>query len=211
MYVLDKNLSPSSRRNTNALPSNSVLVQEGEKKRTVYFVNEGVLRAFRSFEDGRRQITHFVFPVDFIGLIDGDYYTKSLEAVEPCVLSSFDSGKLDQLFQTVPDVREEFIKATREMLRTANFLQVMLGRLAPIEKVAAFLIYLHQRLSRDHTHVYIPMNRNDIADYLGLTVETVSRSFTKLRAQGVIKSMDKSSIEICEHSSLVQIAGIALG
>ncbi|WP_318580037.1 helix-turn-helix domain-containing protein [Ochrobactrum sp. AN78] len=100
-------------------------------------------------------------------------------------------------------------KETRNLLRRSNSLQVILGSLSSVEKLSCFILLLYQQ-KPESKFVPIAMPRQDIADFLGLTVETVSRSFTRLRKLGLIVSHDSGSIEICSVSALQQVAGIKL-
>lgn len=97
-----------------------------------------------------------------------------------------------------PKLKERLYQMTREALRTARDNQLVLGRLAPVEKLASFLLVLAARTEKrggKTNLVHLSMNRTDIADYLGLTIETVSRSFTKLKTQGLIQLIDSNTVE----------------
>ncbi|MCD4512084.1 helix-turn-helix domain-containing protein [Brucella pseudogrignonensis] len=188
---------------------NYTLINEGEKIIRVYTVNNGLLRAFRFLSDGRRQITHFLFPNDFVGLIDKNFYSKSIETVVPSELTSLSQIKLQEFLSNNEGAREALRKETRNLLRRSNVLQVILGRLSPIEKLSCFILLLHEKLSEANV-VRTPMPRQGIADFLGMTIETVSRSFTRLRKLGIIVLHDSNLIEICSVSALQQVAGITL-
>jgi len=185
---------------------NYSVVSEGDEIRRVYMVNSGMLRAFRFLSDGRRQITRFLFPNDLIGLIDNDSYSKSVETVVQSKLTSLSQSKLQEFISCNEGARLALQKETRNLLRRSNSLQVILGRLSSVEKLSCFILLLYQQKPLQQI-VHIPMPRQDIADFLGMTVETVSRSFTRLRRLGLIVSRDPSSIKICSVSALQQVAG----
>lgn len=193
------------------LDANEMLVEEGDPKRRVFSLTSGMLRIYTSLPDGRRQIAGFLVPGDYLGLADDDVYSQSAEAVVPSVLCAFSSKEMEALMVSFPRLRERLHQMTREALRTARDNQLVLGRLAPVEKLASFLLVLAARAEKRGEKanlVHLAMNRTDIADYLGLTIETVSRSFTKLKTQGLIQLLDANTVEILSRRSLAAVAGM---
>lgn len=193
------------------LAANEMLLEEGEPKRRVYSLTSGVMRIYTSLPDGRRQIAGFLFPGDYIGLADDEVYSQTVEAVIPSVLCAFSAREMDELMVQYPKLKERLYQMTRIALRTARDSQLVLGRLAPVEKLASFLLVLSARAEQRGeaaNPVHLVMNRIDIADYLGLTIETVSRSFTKLKTQGLIHLPDANTVEILSRRSLAAVAGI---
>ncbi|OYR08868.1 helix-turn-helix domain-containing protein [Brucella grignonensis] len=193
------------------LDANEMLVEEGEPKRRVFSLTSGMLRIYTSLPDGRRQIAGFLVPGDYLGLADDDVYSQSAEAVVPSVLCAFSSKEMEALMNSFPKLKERLHQMTREALRTARDNQLVLGRLAPVEKLASFLLVLAARAEKRGEKanlVHLAMNRTDIADYLGLTIETVSRSFTKLKTQGLIQLLDANTVEILSRRSLAAVAGM---
>lgn len=193
------------------LAANEMLVEEGEPKKRVFSLTSGMLRIYTSLPDGRRQIAGFLLPGDFIGLADDDTYSQTAEAVVPSVLCAFSAREMEGLMQRFPKLNERLYQMTRAALRAARDNQLVLGRLAPVEKLASFLLVLSSRIAKhggQPNPVFLAMNRTDIADYLGLTIETVSRSFTKLKAQGLIHLVDANTVEIISRRSLIAVAGL---
>lgn len=193
------------------LDANEMLVEEGQKKLRVYSLTSGILRLFNLLPDGRRQIAGFLFPGGYIGLADDGVYSQTVEAVTPAVLCGFAVKEMDSLMQEFPLLKERLFEMTRVALRQARDNQLLLGRLAPVEKLACFLMVLSVRAQERGelgNPVHLAMNRTDIADYLGLTIETISRSFTKLKTQGLIQLIDTNTIEIVSLRSLAAVAGI---
>ncbi|MFD1197588.1 helix-turn-helix domain-containing protein [Brucella gallinifaecis] len=193
------------------LDANEMLVEEGDHKRRVFSLTSGMLRIYTSLPDGRRQIAGFLVPGDYLGLADDDVYSQSAEAVIPSVLCAFSTKEMDELMEKFPKLKERLYQMTREALRTARDNQLVLGRLAPVEKLASFLLVLAARTEKrggKGNRVHLLMNRTDIADYLGLTIETVSRSFTKLKTQGLIQLLDANTVEIVSRRSLASVAGM---
>lgn len=194
------------------LDTNEMLVEEGEPKLRDYSLTSGMLRIYTSLPDGRRQIAGFLFPGDFLGLADDEVYSLSAEAVVPSALCAFSAKEMERLMERFPKLKERLDQMTRLALRTARDNQLVLGRLAPVEKLASFLLVLSARAEKrgekPTNPVHLLMNRTDIADYLGLTIETVSRSFTKLKTQGLIQLRDANTVEILSRRSLAVVAGL---
>ncbi len=193
-----------------ALDANQALVYEGDPRRRVYSLTAGMLRLSTLLPDGRRQITGFLMPGDYLGLADDDSYAQTAEAVAPSNLCGFPVAQMDALMQRFPRLKDRLYVMTREALRRARDNQIVLGRLAPVEKIASFLLVMARRAAdagRGSDTVALPMTRTDIADYLGLTIETVSRSFTKLKNQNLIQLPDPHHVKIVDQRSLEAVAG----
>ncbi len=194
-----------------SLRANELLVEEGDEKKKVFTLTSGMLRLFSMLPDGRRQISGFLFPGDYLGLADDDTYSQSAEAVIPSVLCAFSVADMEDAMERFPSLILRLHEMTRHALRQSRENQMVLGRLAPVEKLASFLLLLsHNAKKRGEPDnpVHLDMSRTDIADYLGLTIETVSRSFTKLRTQGLIQLIDTNTVEIQSMRSLAAVAGL---
>lgn len=191
------------------LRSGQVLVREGEPRHHSYTVKRGALRQSRLLSDGRRLVAGFLMPGDYVGFSASGNYRHAIEAVvdsELCVLG------LEQLRDGVfaqPTLGHELLdRAIAELDSTRDKLMA-LARMTPLERVAGFLLDMARRRKRegaDERMVILPMSRGDIADYLGLTVETVSRSFTKLRVQGLISTDDPQRVHLLKPGALKVLA-----
>ncbi|MGU3574800.1 helix-turn-helix domain-containing protein [Brucellaceae bacterium C25G] len=192
------------------LAANEMLVEEGQEKKRVYSLTSGILRLYSSLPDGRRQISGFLFPGGYLGLADDLVHSQTAEAIVPSVLCSFSDREMNALMQRYPKLKDRLYEMTKFALRQARDNQMILGRLAPVEKLASFLLLLANRpqIEGSCNSVHLAMNRTDIADYLGLTIETVSRSFTKLKTQGLIRLPDANTVEITSYRSLAAVAGL---
>lgn len=192
------------------LETGEMLVEEGAPKLKVFSLTAGLLRLFTLLPDGRRQISGFLYPGDYLGLADDGTYSQTAEAVVPSTLCSFAVSEMDDLMDAHPALKDRLYVMTREALRQSRDNQLVLGRLAPVEKLASFLLVLSaqaERIGQPANPVHLAMNRTDIADYLGLTIETVSRCFTKMRTQGLIQLPDANTVSILSHRSLAAVAG----
>jgi CRP/FNR family transcriptional regulator, anaerobic regulatory protein len=166
-----------------------VFAQE-EIAASVYNLLEGVMRLYKLLPDGRRQIVGFALPGDFLGMAAGDRHGFSADAVGPVVVCRFARNAFARFVEDRPNVLRRINAFAAKELNQARDQMVLLGRRSAEERIATFLIGWRDRLARlgpAPADVPLPMGRQDIADYLGLTIETVSRTLTRLERDGVIK------------------------
>ncbi|MBS7538993.1 Crp/Fnr family transcriptional regulator [Ancylobacter lacus] len=196
---------------TVTLAPNQLLFEQGDLRSRAYTLTSGMLRLSVSLPDGRRQIAGFVTPGDYLGLSGEDVHTQAAEAVTACRLCSFPVPEMNRLMEQHPRLRDRLHELTRKALLEARGNLLMLGRLTPNEKLARFLLGLSDRAvenGQPATPLALPMTRTDIADYLGLTIETVSRSFSALKTRGLIQLADAHRVEICDRPGLTALAGL---
>jgi CRP/FNR family transcriptional regulator len=156
----------------------AVLFLQDEPAQAVYNITEGAVRLLRLLPDGRRQIVGFALPGDFLGLSLADRYSFGAEAIDHVKACRFDRKTFADFVDAKPHLLRKLHGFATHELAVAQEQMVVLGRRRAEEKVAAFLIGLRNRWSRidgARVHVPLPMSRQDIADFLGLTIETVSR------------------------------------
>ncbi|HTZ77136.1 MAG TPA: helix-turn-helix domain-containing protein [Stellaceae bacterium] len=184
-----------------------VIFDEGEAADNVVTITSGTAKIFKLLPDGRRQITGFLFPGDFAGLALEGSYVYSAEAVTEVNLCRFGRHQLRGLLERFPRMEQNLLRLTVNELSSAQDQMVLLGRKTAAEKIASFLLMLSDRAShRDDEDISLPMTRTDIADYLGLTTETVSRTFTQLRKSGCIKVPDAGSVTVADRERLEGLA-----
>jgi CRP/FNR family transcriptional regulator len=170
-------------------PNEPVFSQE-EIVSSCYNVLEGVLRLYKLLSDGRRQIVGFALPGDFLGLSVNGRHGISADAVGPATVCRFVKNSFSRFAESKPNLLRRINEFITRDLGEAQEQMVLLGRRSAEEKVATFLVKWRDRLARIGplgAVTPLPMSRQDIADYLGLTIETVSRTFTKLERDGVIE------------------------
>jgi len=186
------------------------LFDEGEPAEHVFNVTEGTLRIYKLLPDGRRQVTGFLFAGDFLGLANDENYAYSAEAVTPCKLCRFPRQKLEHLMERFPKVEQRLLSIASNELAAAQEQMLLLGRKTAREKIASFLLLLARRArqrGRSESPVSVPMSRTDIGDFLGLTTETVSRTFTQLKQSGLIRLLPNNEVELTGREELEDIAG----
>ncbi len=154
---------------------------EGNRAEHFYKVVSGVVRTCKFLVDGRRQIDAFHMPGDIFGLEVGDDYRLSAEAVTDCTLILY---RRSQLGHDI-NLSQELLSLAMSGMARARDHSLLLGRRSAVEKVAGFLLAWFEK-SHDAAMVSLAMTRQDIADYLGLTIETVSRTLSQLERDNVI-------------------------
>ncbi|KQU85693.1 transcriptional regulator [Mesorhizobium sp. Root695] len=175
-------------------PAGAEIYAQGEKAGSLYQVEFGAVRIYRLLADGRRQISAFHLAGETFGFEADTTHHFFAEAINATGVRVFRiASGVDMSRQLLPLALKGLTKAQEHLL--------VLGRQNAIERVAAFLVDMAERQG-GLRQVELPMSRMDIGDYLGLTIETVSRVFTRLKEKGVIRLLNLRSIEIVKHEAL---------
>ncbi|MEQ8247952.1 MAG: helix-turn-helix domain-containing protein [Alphaproteobacteria bacterium] len=185
--------------------SGQTVFDESDDARYVYNISRGHVRLFKLLQDGRRQITGFLNPGDFLGLAARKTYAYSAEAITDTDLCRFKVNELEDLLDEIPAIRERLYEIANDELAAAQEQMLCLGRKTAKERVASFLVgqLRHGTDCGDEGAAFeLPMSRSDIADYLGLTIETVSRTFTTLREEGLIELPSTHKVSIPNIAAL---------
>jgi CRP/FNR family nitrogen fixation transcriptional regulator len=157
-----------------------------------------VLRA-----DGRRQIVGLQLPGDFLGFTASDEYEYTAQAItEGTMLASYPRRQVEPLADSDPGLAREQRQVTFEAMSRLQAQLLILGRITALETVGSFILGMETRLSHSGGPIALPVSRYDIADYLAVSVETVSRSLTDLRRRGVIKLSGTRTIRIVDRDAL---------
>jgi CRP/FNR family nitrogen fixation transcriptional regulator len=158
---------------------------EGEPAEYVYQVISGAVRTYKLLSDGRRQIGAFHLPGDVFGLEPDSTHRLAAEAIADTTVRLVKRRCLEQAAGITVQVARSLWAITAGELRHAEDHMLLLGRKSAMERVASFLLEMDRRLAKTAMMV-LPMCRRDIGDYLGLTLETVSRALSQLHAEGVL-------------------------
>ncbi len=183
---------------------------EGDENTYLFNVVTGSLRLSKMLSDGRRQITGFLFPGDFLGLSVTDVYAYSAEALTEATLCRFKRTSLLKLLDRFPKLEHRLLELASNELVEAQTHLVMLGQKSAMERLTSTLLRLMERIGHDYeggSMIDLPMTREDLADYAGLRFETVSRCFSQLRKKGVILLKDKGSVLVPHPEALERLAG----
>ncbi len=177
---------------------------------TVYNLTEGVVRLYKLLPDGRRQIVGFALPGDFLGLAMGDQYGVCADAVNSVKACRFSREPFSGLLDEKPHLLRRLHEFATHELSLAQDQMVILGRRTAEEKIASFLIGLRNRWARLNgasVTVHLPMGRQDIADFLGLTIETVSRTFSRFARDRAILIVP-DGVRLLDQQRMEQLADI---
>ena len=161
------------------------LFAEGEEAAYFYKVAAGTVRSYKLLSDGRRQIDAFHLSGDIFGIEVGAEHRFSAEAVGEVTVVAYRRSALERLTRDHPAFGQQVMSSMIRNLERAQDYMLLLGRKTAQEKIATFLLDLAERLHEDD-HVELPMLRSDIADHLGLTIETVSRTLAEFARKGLI-------------------------
>lgn len=175
--------------NVVGLAPGEVFRNEGAPPEYLYNIIAGSVKLFKLLADGRRQVVGFLTMGDFIGFGRADATACSAEALTPVRLCRFERGTFHALLDTYPALERRLLAVASDEVAAGQEHMMLLGRLTATERVARFLLArgeASRRVGGSQTNFDLPMSRLDIADYLGLTIETVSRVLTKLRRQGLV-------------------------
>lgn len=168
---------------------------EKEPAEYVYQVKTGAVRSYKLLTDGRRQIGAFHLVGDIFGLENGSVHRFTAEAVVKTTVRLIKRQSLEAVAESDAVVTRNLLSMTTSNLEHAENHMLLLGRKTSLERVAAFLVEMDARLTATGI-VALPMSRRDIADYLGLTLETVSRALSQLRRAGVLDFIGHTQREI---------------
>lgn len=192
------------------LAPGGVLAREGAPRRDVHSVTRGMLRRTQLLPDGRRFVVGFLIPGDFIGFSGDPQYRHTIEAITECTLCAFTLQDMRRLCERYPEMEAGLLQQACGELDVARNNLMTLARMTPVERLASFLRDLGARQQcrgGAAGQVDLPMTRADIADHLGLTIETVSRSFSRLKQEGVLFFEHPHHIELRDPVRLRALAG----
>ena len=184
------------------------VVFEADDATNVYSLTWGLLRLSKLLPDGRRQIAGFLFPGDFLGITMEEEHAFTVEAVAPSKLCKFPRRNFDAFVAAHPALERRLYAVAAHELAAARQQLVLLGRKTATERVSSFILMLASRCSAQHgaDEIHLPMSRADIADYLGLRLETVSREISTLKAARVIQLTGRQSLRVVNRGRLDQLA-----
>jgi CRP-like cAMP-binding protein len=192
---------------------NRTIYYQGDAPQNCFRVVSGTVRICRITEDGRRQIAAFQTRGDLFGWFDQGPYRYSAEAVTDVVLERYRRERFDRFLALHPAESRRLLRSLSGQLAIAQEHTMVLGRLTAIERLASLLLDLARRqgsvTGAASITVAVPMSRKDIADYLGLTIETVSRTMSALKARGVISFRTTRNVRLNEPAVLERYASAA--
>ena len=191
-----------------SLGRDETLFFENDSAEHYFKVVSGAVRSCKLLADGRRHVSEFYLPGDFIGLDAETSYLFTAEAVTDTSLVRYARRKVDALAWQDPQIGRRLLSIVCHGLSAAQQQLVLLGRKTAEERIATFLLDLAQR-NGECDAVSLPMSRTDIGDHLGLTMETVSRSLSHMKSAGLIALENYHRIRFRDRTALVELAEAA--
>ena len=195
------------------LQKNQHLYREGDDFQSVYAVRSGTIKAYKTTDDGREQVTGFYFPGEILGMdgISNNSHASSAKALETAAICEIPFTSLERLSALMPNLQRHFFQLMSHEITEDQQLITLLSKNSADERVAALMISISGRNARrklSATQFRLPMSRVDIGNYLGLTVETVSRVFSRMQKMDILR-VDNKEIEILDPQGLRKMANLS--
>lgn len=206
-------LNRIGRRRT--LAAGEQLLWEGDASILVANVIEGVLKLSSGTRDGREQIVGLAYPSDFLGRPFGESIPYGVEALTDAQVCVFERADFDRFARDHPRLEHKLLERTLGELDRTRKWMLLLGRMNAEQKLATFLLELSERmtpvtcaaLGPVSDIITLPLSRQQVADVLGMTIETVSRQITRFRLEGLISAPSRREIVILDRNELIRRAG----
>jgi len=192
------------------LQRNQTVYEAGQVFRSIYAVRSGAVKTYSIDEQGDEHVIGFYFPGEIFGLdaIDGDSYSSSARALETSAVCEIPFDQVESLSQRIGNLQSHMFRLMSREIQEDQELQMLLGKKTAEERIGTFLLNLsgrYQRRKLSPTSFRLPMARTDIGNYLGLAVETVSRVFTRLQKNDILR-VDGKEVQILDPGKLCQVA-----
>jgi CRP/FNR family transcriptional regulator len=185
------------------------IVIEGDPITHYFRIVSGTVRLYKAIADGRRQVIDFLDAGSCFGLTGLAHHSYTAEAVSPVTLIRYPRQTLEAAIDTDPELARSLFRLACTELGRAQTQMLLLGRKSADEKIASFLLALAERARDEHRPAYVvhvPMSRQDMADYLGLTIETVSRTLSRFRRDGLIGLPGRQQVVLRQLALLEALA-----
>jgi len=202
-----------SRRKT--VPPHHPIFRDGDLADHYYNITSGIVKLVKTLADGQQHIVGLLYPTDFMGQSLNKHHTYAAESATDAELCSYPRAPFEQFLQRHPELERQIFHATIRELDLCRDWTLLLGRKCSYERVAGFLLMMARRAPRkspeqptNYIHFELPFTRAEMADYLGLTLETVSRQFSHLKKKQVIDLPSSRDIIIPDIELLSLVAQI---
>lgn len=194
------------------LQRNELLYDEGSTFQSIYAVRSGTVKAYRTTSDGREQVTGFYFPGEILGMdgISDNSHASSARALETAAICAIPFDALERLSSSMPGLQRHLFQLMSREITEDQLLITLLSKNSADERIATLLLSIAGRNARRNlsaSQFRLPMSRMDIGNYLGLTVETVSRVFSRMQKLGTLR-VDNKEIEILDQEALQVAANV---
>jgi CRP-like cAMP-binding protein len=183
------------------LPARMVVYREESPAHWVFIVAQGVIKSFRDLPSGKRRVMAFLFPHDIFGLAENGHYVNTTQAVTPVTLYRIEVPTLTAMLRRDSELEFQFLCKITHELRSSLKHRIVVGRRDAIGRVAMFLRMLEEETSQKDqaSGIAIPMSRSDMANYLNLSLEAVSRACRALEQKGIVDFIGRRSARILDR------------
>jgi len=190
------------------LPPRTVVFHEGDALSWVFIDGDGVLKSFRELPSGKRRIVAFLFPDDLFGLAENGRYVNTVRTVTGATVFRIPYQTLAAALQRDPELEFQFLSKVTHELRATQRQTLVLGRRDAAGRLAMFLIMLERNMPQPRRAGRIPvlMSRTDIAEYLGLSLEAVSRATRDLARKGIVEFEGSHSVRVLDRNRFESLA-----
>jgi len=178
----------------------------GSLAASIYIVQTGLVKVFRSLSSGRQQVLVFLFPGDVFGLAEDGRYVNSVETLLQTTIYRIPIDAVTEMFRRDGDLELRFLYKLTHELREAQRQEIILARRDAVGRVVMFLQMLQRRNADNSDRIEIPMSRKDVAGYLGLSAEAVSRAISRLSRSGIVSFPSLHVARILNRARFEQIA-----
>jgi CRP/FNR family transcriptional regulator len=183
------------------LPARMVVYHEDSTAQWVFIIAQGVIKSYRDLPSGKRRVMSFLFQDDIFGLAENGHYVNTTQAVTPVTLYRIEIPTLTAMFRRDSELQFQFLCKVTDVLRSSFRKQIVVGRRDAAGRVAMFLRMLEQETCRkgEESDIDIPMSRSDMANYLGLSLEAVSRACRALEERGIVDFIGRHAARIVDR------------
>jgi CRP-like cAMP-binding protein len=191
------------------VPARTVIYREGDAAHAVFVVMEGAIKCYRDLQSGKRALCAFLFSRDLFGLSEDERYVNTAEAATEVVMYRLPLDQLMTLLRRDADLQFQFLSKILHELRESQRRAILLNRRDAPGRLAMFLALMAARQGSAAAHdvkVALPMSRSDIADYTGLSLESISRAAAELQRQGIAAFEGRHSACILDRGRLSKLA-----
>jgi CRP-like cAMP-binding protein len=192
------------------LPARMVIYREEVSADWVFVVSEGVVKSYKDLPSGKRVVGAFLFPRDLFGLAENGKYVATTQAVTRVALYRLPIDALTELLMHDPQLQFQFLAKVTHELRDSQRRAILINRRDAVGRLAMFITLMRQHAPRetegDDLEVPLPMSRSDIANYLGLSLESVSRAAAELERRGIVKFEGRTLARIADSGRLARLS-----
>jgi len=191
------------------LPARTLMYEEGAEAQWVFAIAEGVVKTYRELASGRRAVTAFLFARDLFGLAENGRYVNSAHAVTRVIVYRLPLAELTVLLKHDSDMQFKFLLKVTHELREAQRRAILLSRRDAPGRLAMFLGLMRAQQDRDDPAacaISLPMTRSDMAGFLGLSLESVSRASAELERRRLVKFENRHRVRVVDQAGLSRLA-----